>query len=130
MKKAILPLILTVFTWGCTVGPNYRRPNIDVPTGYRGAPPQEPAQPADSSQQPPSSEQSFGDQKWFEVFQDPQLQYLIRTALTQNYDIQIAAARILKRAGPRPGRYVQPFRLPTSDRVRAYRSTGHRSGPK
>src|SRR5262249_8218902 len=43
-----------------------------------------------------TSEQSFGDQKWWEVFQDPQLQDLIRTALKQNYDLRIAATRILE----------------------------------
>jgi multidrug efflux system outer membrane protein len=39
---------------------------------------------------------SLGDQKWAEVFQDEQLQDLIRTALQQNYDVRIAAARILE----------------------------------
>ncbi len=42
------------------------------------------------------AEQSLGDQKWWEVFQDPQLQELIRTALKQNYDVRIAAARIME----------------------------------
>jgi multidrug efflux system outer membrane protein len=37
---------------------------------------------------------SLGDQKWWEVFQDEQLQALIRTALQQNYDVRIAAVRI------------------------------------
>jgi multidrug efflux system outer membrane protein len=55
---------------------------------YRGATPQEAAQPAAS--------QSFGDQKWWEVFQDKQLQDLIHTALQQNYDVRIAATRILE----------------------------------
>jgi multidrug efflux system outer membrane protein len=39
---------------------------------------------------------SFGDQKWWEAFQDETLQVLIRTALQQNYDVRIAAARILE----------------------------------
>jgi hypothetical protein len=39
---------------------------------------------------------SFGDQKWWETFQDETLQQLIRTALQQNYDVRIAAARILQ----------------------------------
>ena len=73
---------------GCAVGPNYKRPSADVPGMYRGATPQEAAQPAAS--------QSFGDQKWWEVFQDKQLQDLIHTALQQNYDVGIAAARILE----------------------------------
>jgi outer membrane protein, multidrug efflux system len=73
---------------GCAVGPNYKRPSTDVPGMYRGAVPQEAAQPAAS--------QSFGDQKWWEVFQDKQLQDLIYTALQQNYDVRIAATRILE----------------------------------
>jgi multidrug efflux system outer membrane protein len=96
VKKAILILILTIFTWGCTAGPNYRRPKIDVPATYRGTAPQEAGQPRPGQPQQQSSEQSFGDQKWWEVFQDPQLQELIRTALSQNYDVRIAAARILE----------------------------------
>jgi multidrug efflux system outer membrane protein len=40
--------------------------------------------------------ESIGDQKWWEVFQDPQLQELIHTALQQNYDVRIAATRILQ----------------------------------
>jgi multidrug efflux system outer membrane protein len=42
------------------------------------------------------SAQSLGDEKWWEVFQDPVLQQLIHTALQQNYDVQIAAARVLQ----------------------------------
>ena len=40
--------------------------------------------------------QSLGDEKWWDVFQDAQLQKLIRTALKQNYDTRIAAARVLE----------------------------------
>jgi outer membrane protein, multidrug efflux system len=72
---------------GCAVGPNYKRPSVNVPGTYRGTSPQEPPQPAT---------QSLGDQKWWEVFQDKQLQDLIHSALQQNYDVRIAAARILE----------------------------------
>ena len=98
MKKANVLLIPIVFLSACTVGPTYRRPNIDVPSAYRGAPPRQASQPQQNSSQeaPSSSEESFGDQNWFEVFQDPQLQELIRTALKQNYDVRIAATRILE----------------------------------
>src|SRR6476646_8523041 len=72
---------------GCTVGPNYKRPNTDVPTSYRELAPAEAAS---------TSTQSLGDQKWFEVFQDEQLQKLIRTALPPRYDTRIAAARVLE----------------------------------
>src|ERR1700736_4775447 len=72
---------------GCAVGPNYKRPTVTVPGTYRGAMPQDAA--------PPAAE-SLGDQKWWEVFQDKELQDLIRTALQQNYDVRIAATRILE----------------------------------
>lgn len=37
---------------------------------------------------------SIGDLKWFEVFKDPELQTLIKTAMVQNYDLRTAGARI------------------------------------
>ncbi len=37
---------------------------------------------------------SIGDLKWFEVFKDPELQQLVRTAMVQNYDLRLAGARI------------------------------------
>jgi multidrug efflux system outer membrane protein len=72
---------------GCAVGPNYKRPSVNVPGAYRGAAPQEAPQPA---------AESLGDQKWWEVFQDKRLQDLIHTALQQNYDVRITATRILE----------------------------------
>jgi len=39
---------------------------------------------------------SLGDEKWWEVFQDKELQGLIRTALKNNYDVRIAATRVLQ----------------------------------
>jgi multidrug efflux system outer membrane protein len=83
-----LGLSLTVLlSAGCAVGPNYKRPKVDVPGAYRGALPPTAAQ---------AATESFGDQKWWDVFQDKQLQDLIRTALQQNYDVRIAATRILQ----------------------------------
>ena len=43
-----------------------------------------------------SAAQSLGDEKWWEVFQDRELQSLIRTALKNNYDVRIAATRVLE----------------------------------
>ncbi len=87
MTKLTALLLIMLLSAGCAVGPNYKRPSADVPGTYRGATPQEAAQPA---------AESFGDQKWWEVFQDKQLQELIHTALQQNYDVRIAATRILE----------------------------------
>jgi len=38
---------------------------------------------------------SVGDQKWREVYQDEQLRLLIQTAIQQNFDVRIAATRVL-----------------------------------
>jgi multidrug efflux system outer membrane protein len=78
---------LAGFLSGCTVGPNYNRPSVNVPNQYRMLEPAAPSAP---------SPESLGDQKWMEVFHDEQLQQLIRTALQQNYDVRIAAARVLE----------------------------------
>src|SRR5262249_20612120 len=68
---------------GCTVGPNYRRPTVATPDVYHNSDAQAQAQAA-----------SFADLPWWQVFQDAQLQSLIRTALKQNYDLQLATERI------------------------------------
>ena len=79
---AISFLLLT----GCTLGPKYKRPAVTVPDSYRGLAP-------DAG---PQTAASLGDEKWWTVFQDEQLQALIREALAQNYDVRIAAARVLQ----------------------------------
>jgi multidrug efflux system outer membrane protein len=79
---------LAAVTAGCTVGPNYRRPLVTAPSAYRGAgaaPPQAGAQPA-----------SIGDERWSALFQDEALRALIATALAENFDVRIAASRILQ----------------------------------
>ena len=88
LRAQLLGLSLTMLlSAGCAVGPNYKRPKVDVPGTYRGALPAPAAQ---------AATESIGDQKWWDVFQDKQLQDLIRTALQQNYDVRIAATRILE----------------------------------
>src|SRR2546426_2486959 len=87
MKKLPLLVLIASLGSGCAVGPNYKRPSVNVPDTYRGLTLEE---------APKTEAASIGDQKWWEVFQDPQLQDLIRTALQQNYDVRIAATRILQ----------------------------------
>src|SRR5271157_276996 len=95
-------LVLIAGLTGCAVGPKYKRPAVDVPGTYRGATagaPKAEAQPVqDQAEQPQtaSTAHSLGDDKWWEVFQDPQLQELIRKALKKNYDVRIAATRVLQ----------------------------------
>src|SRR5579864_3765507 len=83
-KLLIVVLICGMFA-GCKAGPNYHRPLVQTPPTYRDlqANPQLQAQAA-----------SYADLPWWQVFQDPKLQELIRTALKQNYDLQIATERI------------------------------------
>ena len=87
MRRLIALSLVMLLLSGCAVGPNYKRPSVNIPAAYRGAMPQEATQPA---------AESLGDQKWWEVFQDQELQDLIHTALQYNYDVGIAATRILQ----------------------------------
>src|SRR5438876_4851802 len=79
--------VLLILCSGCAVGPNYKRPALPVPPEYRGASPDQAGK---------SGAASFGEQKWWDAFQDEVLRELIQTALKQNYDVRIAAARILE----------------------------------
>jgi multidrug efflux system outer membrane protein len=86
-KKLFVIGYLSVLCAGCAVGPNYKKPQVPVPPEYRGV----------SAEQAGKAEvASFGDQKWWDAFQDETLRDLIETALKQNYDVQIAATRILQ----------------------------------
>ena len=76
--------LLGALVTACTVGPNYRRPALEVPESYPRTAPEA------------ASGASFAEEAWWDVFQDGQLQALIRTALQQNLDVRIAAARVLE----------------------------------
>jgi multidrug efflux system outer membrane protein len=65
---------------GCAVGPNYKRPAVQAPENFRFT---------DSQ-----ATNSLGDLPWWQVFKDPILLNLIGTALTNNYDLQQAVARV------------------------------------
>lgn len=67
---------------GCALGPDFQRPAVSTPSEFRGA--------ANTT----VSTNSFAELGWWEVFQDPTLQQLIRTALSNNKDLRLAAARI------------------------------------
>jgi multidrug efflux system outer membrane protein len=65
---------------GCKLGPDYRRPDTKAPPSYRfdGGP----------------TAASLADEGWWQAYQDPRLQQLIREALANNLDVRIAAARV------------------------------------
>jgi multidrug efflux system outer membrane protein len=66
---------------GCAVGPDYKRPAIHSPTEFRNA-------------TATTNTNSLGDLKWWDLYQDATLASLIRTALTNNYDVRIAVSRL------------------------------------
>jgi multidrug efflux system outer membrane protein len=86
VNLAALALAVSLAASGCLTGPNYKRPPVDAPATFRGA---EPAA-------APASMDSLADERWWQLFSDETLQTLIRTALEHNYDVQMAAARILE----------------------------------
>ncbi len=88
-RAVLLVCALSALLAGCAVGPNYKRPATDVPNSFRTL--EVPAAAGAATATP-----SLGDEKWFDVFQDAELQKLIRTALQKNYDSRIAAARVLE----------------------------------
>jgi multidrug efflux system outer membrane protein len=87
MKTTALLGIVAVLTLdtGCLMGPKYKRPTVDVPQEYRAPAPQ-----------PAAQASSLGNEQWWQVYQDPVLTQLIHAAIAQNYDVRIAAARVLE----------------------------------
>lgn len=85
---ARLGLLAGAFTLlaGCNVGPKYVRPNYTAPPMYRGA----------DDAAIASGKNSLGDEQWSSVYREPELQDLIHKALANNYDVRIAAQRILE----------------------------------
>ena len=69
------------FFSGCAVGPDYKRPTVEAPGNFRNAP-------------VAAATNSFADLPWWDVYRDETLKALITTALTNNYDVRIAAARV------------------------------------
>ena len=85
LARLTVAMLAASLVAGCMVGPNYHRPAVQTPTAYRDLGESSPVQ---------AQTASFADLPWWQVFQDPQLQELVRTALKQNYDLQLATKRI------------------------------------
>lgn len=83
-SRSLFLIALVGLGSGCTVGPPYTRPPVEVPAAYRG------------EAMEATRAGSLGEAGWWEVFRDEELQTLIRRALQENYDVRIAAARILQ----------------------------------
>src|SRR5260370_6808516 len=79
-RFGLILVVTALLLPACTVGPNYHRPVVQTPTVFHGT---------GESQPTATQTESFADLPWWEVFPDPQLQELIRTALKQNHDLQL-----------------------------------------
>jgi outer membrane protein, multidrug efflux system len=84
MRSSFLKLSLwcvALTLTGCAIGPNYKRPAVNAPTGFH-----------DVTNQ--VSTNSLADLPWWGVFKDPVLQDLVQIALTNNYDLRITLTRV------------------------------------
>jgi len=80
MRKIIVVVFLPLIFAGCTLGPKYVRPAVQPPANFY------------TEQQATAA--SAADMAWWDLFKDPVLQDLIREALKNNYDLQLALARV------------------------------------
>ncbi len=77
---------LSALLLGCAVGPDYETPQTSVPETWKSADETMPNAASDA--------QASIEQSWWQNFNDPVLSQLIDRALTGNYDLKIAEARI------------------------------------
>ncbi len=83
--RLICTVLFASFLCSCAVGPKYRRPGVATPNAFRDL---------SENAQIQTQSASYADLPWWQVFKDPKLQELIRTALKQNYDLQLATEHI------------------------------------
>ena len=81
LAVAVLLCPLMLLESGCLMGPNYKRPDVNVPATYR----------APSASDQPAS---LADLPWWQLFNDDTLTELIKTALNNNYNLAAAVARV------------------------------------
>jgi outer membrane protein, multidrug efflux system len=80
MKRLLIAGLASLLA-ACALGPNYKRPEVKTPVAFRG-------------QAAPLENKSLSDLAWWDLYRDPVLEKLIKTALQQNYDVKIALARV------------------------------------
>lgn len=87
--RAFLVVALLPLFAACTLGPNYQRPGLDMPVGWRDDGPV-----SDGVEQP--GPENLANTPWWNLFGDPKLQELIRIALEENQDLMVAVERIVQ----------------------------------
>src|SRR5262249_35921387 len=86
MKRVVIVIAMSAAAASCVLGPNYQRPTVPVPAAFHDTT-------ATTAQTEPPS---LADVRWFDLFRDDTLTQLVRTALVQNFDMRIAAERVLQ----------------------------------
>ncbi len=84
MKKAIILLVVVLLLAGCAVGPDYKRPAVDIPQSFRFE---------------DKEAKDLANTAWWQQFEDSVLNELIQIALQENKDLKVAVARIGQFAG-------------------------------
>ena len=84
MRKPILLSVVAVILAGCAVGPDYTRPSVETPQAWRYE---------------AKEAQDVANTLWWEQFGDPVMNELILSALRENKDLMIAAARVEEYGG-------------------------------
>ena len=79
MRATVLSVAVACALAGCMMGPDYKRPDVDTPQAYRVE---------------VKSAADLINSAWWEQFEDPVLNELIKTALAENKDVRIAASRV------------------------------------
>ncbi|MGD0234731.1 MAG: RND transporter, partial [Syntrophorhabdales bacterium] len=106
MHKTVLMLLLVVALVSCAIGPNYRRPPVETPASWHFGD----AQARDVVNTP-----------WWRQFGDPVLDGLVETALKENKDVRIAAARVEEFAGHYA--YIRSGQFPQVGAAASYQRT-------
>jgi multidrug efflux system outer membrane protein len=87
MRNVLISSLVALTLFGCAVGPNYQRPSVETPPSWRFE---------------EKETREVANTAWWEQFDDPVLNEVIQTALRENKDLKIAAARVEEFVG----RYV------------------------
>ena len=81
--RALTAICFAALLGSCAVGPNYQRPQISTPSQFRGA------------RGEPVAE-SIAETKATDLFADDTLKQILADALRQNFDLRIAAERVIQ----------------------------------
>src|SRR4051812_41328821 len=82
-RTSILSCVLAAFAMaqpGCTVGPNYTRPEVEQPASFRA--------------QPTTQLTPLNQKEWWRLYHDEQLDQLVTMAIESNQNLQEAIARV------------------------------------